>query len=560
MPEIDCLSSTTNAKLRLDSISFSEIPGQSRLFLDYQSDPLSLRKYYPSAVVAHTSIADRTSEVLEAYATDRDALCDILAEQNRGFGAGEATLENIDLLRKSGTVAVLTGQQAGLFTGPLYTVYKALSSIRMTECLRNRGIDAVAVFWAATEDHDFEEISTAYLLGPNGDEVEFRLAVPEGGKGTSVGSIVIPDPFKRELQNGIDELRQWDFLPELRDALGEIWKPGHTIGEAFCADIQRLFKNRGLIVVDPLDVRVKKLAAPIYSRAVERSEIIVKALVDRTKELEGSGYHAQVLITPDYFPLFYHTDDGSRSAVRRGGGDRYHVAGTRTEFTLSELAELAASEPQRFSPGVMLRSVVQDYLFPTVCYFGGGAEIAYFAQNSEVYRLLDRPVTTILHRQSFTVVGPKASRVLDKFELRLSDLFAGYEALLPRVVDRFVNPTTARLFADAEENINLELNRLDQELSRIDPTLAANLATRRRKILYHIAALQKKFRRVQVERDETVNRQLRLLFAELMPHGQLQERRLNIGSFTARYGPTFVDTVYDSIDLDDRGHRILNLS
>jgi bacillithiol biosynthesis cysteine-adding enzyme BshC len=559
MPEIDCLSSTTNAKLRLDSISFSEIPGQSKLFLEYQSDPLSLRKYYPSAVAAHTSIAERTSEVLEAYATDRDSLCDILAEQNRGFGAAEATLENIDLLRKSGTVAVLTGQQAGLFTGPLYTVYKAMSAIRMTECLRNRGIDAVPVFWAATEDHDFEEISTAYMLGRNGDEVEFRLATPEGVTGTSVGSIVIPDPFERELHDGIDELQQGDFLPELRDALGDIWKPGHTIGEAFCADIQRLFKDRGLIVVDPLDLRVKKLAAPIYSRAVERSETLVNALVDRTKELETSGYHAQVLVTPDYFPLFYHTDDGARSSLRRRG-DSYHVAGSRTEFTIAQLAELAASEPQRFSPGVMLRSVVQDYLFPTVCYFGGGAEIAYFAQNSEVYRLLDRPVTTILHRQSFTVVGPKASRVLDKFELGLSDLFAGYEALLPRIVDRFVNPTTARLFADAEENINLELNRLDQELSRIDPTLAANLATRRRKILYHIAALQKKFRRVQVERDETVNRQLRLLFTELLPHGQLQERRLNIGSFTALYGPTFVDTVYDSIDLDDRGHRILYLS
>lgn len=558
MLEIDCLSSTTNAKLRLDSMSFSEIPGQSKLFLDYQSDPLSLKKYYPSAIAAHTSIADRTSEVLKAYVTDRDALCDILAEQNRGFGAGEATLENIGLLRKGGTVAVLTGQQAGLFMGPLYTVYKALSAIRMTVCLRNRGIDAVPVFWAATEDHDFDEIATAYMFGRNGDEIELRIPEPEGGAGTSVGSIIIPDRFERELQNGIDEL-QGDFLPELRDTLADIWKPGRTISEAFCRDIQRLFKDRGLIVVDPLDVRVKKLAAPLYSLAAERSDTIVNALVDRTKDLESSGYHAQVLVTPDYFPLFYHTDEGNRRSIRRSR-DRYHVAGTKTEFKLNELTQLAANEPQRFSPGVMLRSVVQDYLFPTVCYFGGGAEIAYFAQNSEVYRILDRPVTTILHRQSFTLVGPKASRILDKFELALSDLFAGYEALLPRIVDRFVNPKTARLFADAEENINLELNRLDQEMSRIDPTLAANLATRRRKILYHIAALQKKFRRVQVERDETVNRQLRLLFSELLPHGQLQERRLNIGSFTARYGPTFVDTVYDSIDLDDRGHRILYLS
>ena len=136
-------------------------------------------------------------------------------------------------------------------------------------------------------------------------------------------------------------------------------------------------------------------------------------------------------------------------------------------------------------------------------------------------------------------------------------MFAGYDALLPHIVDRFVNPTTSRLFADSEDEINLALHRLDQELARIDPTLAANLATRRRKVLYHISALQKKFRRTQVEKDEIVRRQLHSLFASLMPGGGLQERRLNVGTFTLRYGESFIKSVYDSIDLDDRGHRIL---
>jgi hypothetical protein len=160
-------------------------------------------------------------------------------------------------------------------------------------------------------------------------------------------------------------------------------------------------------------------------------------------------------------------------------------------------------------------------------------------------------VTTILHRQSFTVIEAKHARTLEKFELKFTDLFAGLDALLPRIVDRFVNPSTARLFADTEDEINIELNRLDEELSRIDPTLSANLATRRRKIMYHISALRTKFRRVQVDRDEMIGRRLRDLFASVLPDGKLQERVLNVSSYTDRFGAAFVNSVYDSIDLSD---------
>lgn len=557
MPDIDCLSSTSKTQLQIDGIEFSEIPGQSKLFLDYLNDPIKLKKYYPSAVSDLSHVVDRAAVVLENYNLDRNSLADILVDQNERFGARKRTFENIDLLRKSGTVAVLTGQQAGLFTGPLYTIYKALSAIKLSETLRSRGVDAVPVFWAATEDHDFDEIASAALLGRDNNDVEFRIAPAERSQGLPVGSIVIPESFEREFQGGFDELPAADFAPELRRRLAEIWKPGATIGHAFCSDLQRLFEDYGLIVVDPLDVRMKQMAAPMYRKAIELADEITPALVDRSKELERDGYHSQVLVTDDYFPLFYHTDDGVRRSLRRKSAGVYHVSDTKIELDRDELIRLATNEPQRFSPGVMLRPVVQDHLFPTLCCFGGGAEIAYFAQNSEVYRLLDRPATTIFHRQSFTIIDSKQSNTLKKYDLKLTDLFPGYESLLPHIVDKFVNPTTARLFADAEERINLELNRLDQELSRIDPTLAANLATRRRKIVYHISALQKKFRRTQVDKDEIVRRQLHSLFASLLPAGGLQERRLNVGSFTLRFGDAFIRTVYDSIDLDDGDHRLL---
>ncbi|HVF30452.1 MAG TPA: bacillithiol biosynthesis cysteine-adding enzyme BshC [Pyrinomonadaceae bacterium] len=559
MPEIDCLPSTTETKLPFDRISFSDIPSQSRLFTDYQTDPVKLAGYYPNAVSSHTEVAERAGEVLAKYATDRNRLCDALEDQNRNFGAGARTFENIELLRRKRTVAVLTGQQAGLFTGPLYTIYKALSAIRMAECLRNRGIDAVPVFWAATEDHDFDEIASASILADGGAELKVRIEVEDDMIGRPVGGIEVPAAFAQTIDEALSALPATAFSADVGNGLRETWRPGRTIGEAFCRDIQRLFAAYGLIVVDPMDGRIKKLAAPIYAEAAGKSTEILEALLQRTKELAADGYHSQVLVTPDYFPLFYHDAAGVRRSLRREG-DRFHVAGTREILTLNDIARLALDDPERLSPGVMLRSVVQDFLFPTVCYFGGGAEVAYFAQNSEVYRILERPVTTILHRQSFTIVDSKHRRILQKYEMTLRNLFDGFEAVLPSVVDRFVNPKTARLFADAEEGIKSELHRLDEELSRIDPTLAANLATRRRKILYHLAALQKKFRRVQVERDEIVNRQLRSLFAWLWPHGGLQERTLNVSSFLTRYGDSFLPSVYSSTDLDERGHRILFLS
>lgn len=558
MQETGCPPTTSKTKLRFETFDFADIPGQSKLFLQYQKDPLELKKYYPSAVASHVDIADRTPEVLAAYKTDRTTLCDILGEQNRKFSSGTKTFENIELLRRDDTVAVLTGQQAGLFTGPLYTVYKALSAIKMAQCLRERGINAVPVFWAATEDHDFEEISRAHLLANGGEQIEFKVERPSESEGLSVGEIAIADSFAQALRDQLILLPDTEFRGDLEKTLSKIWKPGRTIGEAFCTHIQDLFSEYGLIVVDPLDVRIKELAAPIYAHAVGAADEIVGALVDRSRELESDGFDPQVLVTSDYFPLFYHTDDGMRRAVRRKTDGKYRVVDTKLEFDRAGIFGLAVGNPERLSPGVMLRPVVQDYLFPTVCYFGGGAEIAYFAQNSEVYRILDRPATTILHRQSFSIVEAKHARTLEKYDLDFIDLFGGIDKLLPQIVERFVNPSSARLFADAEEEINLELNRLDQELSKIDPTLAENLATRRRKILYHISALRTKFHRVQIERDEVVNRQLRSLFASLWPNG-LQERTLNVGSFTSRYGVYFIDWIYDSIDLEERGHRLLYL-
>ena len=558
MPETDRLKES-KADLRVESLPFSEIPGQSRLFLEYLADPLSLKRFYPSAVASHTNVSARIPEVLADYRTDRDVLCDALANQNREFGAAAKSFESIDLLRGSDTVAVLTGQQAGLFTGPLYTIYKALSAVRMAQCLQGRGFNAVPVFWAATEDHDFEEVSTASVVGRDGTHLSVKYDKRSAIDGRSVGSIELDESIEISIRELFDSLPATEFSDPLRREIGSAYSEGRSFGAAFASLISSLFSKFGLIVVDPLDNRIKQLASPIYVEGVKSADEIVDAIRTRSERLVNEGYHAQVLVEDDYFPLFWHDDEGVRRPLKRSRDGGIAVSGRKKAFSREELIEIASETPERLSPGVMLRPVVQDYLFPAVCYFGGGAEIAYFAQNSEAYRILGRPITPIFHRQSFTVVGAKQARTLAKYDLELADLFKGLENLLPQIIERFIDPQNARLFPDAEEKINTELNRLDQQLSQLDPTLAANLATRRRKIVYHIAALRDKYRRARLRKDEEANRQIRSLFESLLPDGHLQERTLNVSMFLNRYGDYFIDWIYDAIDLDDRGHRIIYL-
>src|SRR6185503_4666866 len=184
------------------------------------------------------------------------------------------------------------------------------------------------------------------------------------------------------------------------------------------------------------------------------------AIVKRSRDLEETGYHAQVTPSENSFPLFLHDEQGARHALTRTDNGRYHVKSRQAEqdYTAEELAGWASREPERFSPNVTLRAVVQDYLLPTIAYYGGAAEIAYFAQTAEVYRLLDRPATPILPRSSLTMIERHTGRVLERYDLTLAHFFAGLDPVIKRVVEEHLAADSSKLFANAEQNVNHELD------------------------------------------------------------------------------------------------------
>ncbi|MCS6874922.1 MAG: bacillithiol biosynthesis cysteine-adding enzyme BshC [Acidobacteriota bacterium] len=556
--ETQCLSEENLFRELFVDVDFSKIPSQSKIFIEYQKGSDELGKFYPSAIFSHTEVLKNLNSVLESYSVDREKLCNALQKDNLAYGAGVETLSNIELLRQSDCVAVVTGQQAGLFTGPLYCIYKTLTAIKLAECLKLRGVKAVPVFWMATEDHDFAEVASCYVVNSKRELIRLTNEPRDCYNELPVGLVSLDDSINQTKKQLFQSIAETDFSAELRRLIEETWQPGFRYSEAFARMMMRLFGKYGLVLLCPLNKDLKNLASPIYLQAVEKSDELIKALLLRSKKLTLEGFHAQVSITENYFLLFWHSEDGRRHALRRVGSDLYQTKNAEKSFTRQELLELIRKEPESFSPSVVLRPVVQDFLLPTICYFGGAAEIAYFAQVSEVYRVLKRPVTPIIHRQSFTIIPSKQAKIMRKYGLTFEDLFLGKDKVFSSIIEnQILSDDQKRLFAEVEENINAELNRLDRYFSQIDSTLAENLAKRRRKIIYHIAALRDKFLKIQKQKNETVMRHVENLFSVVLPFERLQERTLNISFFLNIYGQRFIDKIYSAIELDNKKHRVI---
>ena len=557
--ETACYSTPEEAGLRVETLSFERIPHQTRLFLDYLRDPLTLRQFYPSAIRFHHQLPARAPEVLGAHKIDRDALCDALKAMNTAWGGAPETLANIERLRAPDCLAVVSGQQAGLFTGPLYTIYKAITAIKLAGCLTQRNTKAVPVFWIATEDHDFVEVARAEFISRECQLASVEVSTGLHTEGQPVGKVVLDDSISDVIQQAIDQLPNSEFISDLKDLLSDAWQPGRAFGEAFAMMMTALLGRYGLVFLDPLDSRLKKLAAPLYADAARRAPEIAAAVEMRSRQLEDAGYHAQVAASANSFPLFLHDAEGARHALTRAENGKYRTKATVEEYTAEELAARALREPESFSPNVTLRAVVQDYLLPTVAYLGGSAEIAYFAQTSEVYRVLGRPITPILPRSSLTMIERHTGRVLERYGLNLADLFAGLDNVLKRVVEEHLGADTAKAFGKSEETVNHELDDLKQQLSSIDPTLVDALETGRRKINYQLEGLRTRFHRAQMARDEAAHRQLQRAFDQLYPEKALQERHINITSLLARHGRYVVDWIFNAINLESEEHQIVYL-
>ncbi len=538
-------------------IRFSEIPKTSKLFNDFLYDYERVESYYGAEGRHGNSLAARAPRVV-AQSFARDAVADVLTEQNRNAGAGEATFENIARLRQRDSVVIITGQQAGLFTGPLYTVFKALTAIKLAAKLREQGVNAVPMFWIAAEDHDFAEVNHTRLVNREGSltTITYTACAPKEGK--PVGDVILCDEISQQIDDLLAALPESEFMPRLAADLRESYQPGISFADAFGRMMMKLFGKFGVVLINPLDDRLKQVAKEIYATALARTPQFADNLVKQSRALESAGYHAQVYTSNEAVPLFM-MDEGRRTAMVRRADGLYYLKGTAKSFKPHELLDTVNRCPACFSPNVTLRPVVQDFLLPTLAYIGGPAEIAYFAQLIPNYRLLGRVEPVVLPRSSMTLIEKRHAKTLSKHGLEVADLFAGPQEVMIKVVEHGLDQQTAALFDETEKLIDAQLEKLRASIATVDPPLAEALKGGRENILSNISRLRMRFVTNQSKRDETTHSQIERAITVLYPNKGLQEREINVTYFLARYGYDLIDRLYAEVETESHDHQLVYL-
>ncbi len=543
---------------QIRDLPFDRIPRQPDTFLRYVNFMPEVSSFYrhPPAVEALAKAADETL----AGAYPRREVAEILRRQNEAFGTADPVRRAIAELENEGSVAVLTGQQVGLFTGPSLAVYKALTAVRMCAELKRFGVTAVPVFWMASDDHDLEEITRLVIAEPGSETqaVDARTALfgARNLPAAPVGSISLPDSIQGLAAMYASSLAGWEWSEEIKSQLVSCCIPGVTFSDAFGRLMSRLFRDRGLILFDPRDPGAKRLVAPVIRKALAEAQPLQRRLQARIAELKKSGLGIQVAV-PDEATLVFLETEGERRLLRRGKSG-FAWKGSHRRIREEEMLALLNRAAERFSPGVLLRPLVQDHLFPTIAYVGGPAEISYFAQIEPLYGFYGRPMPVVWPRSSFTVLDAKSCAALSDYGLKVEDVFKGARHMIHRILGlRCDRPQS--LLQEIERQADHDIRQLKPFLMATDATLAPASDTVRRKVLHRLSSLRTKFLHYEMRRNTALMDQVLQLQSLCFPNGNLQERELGIHPLLARLGPSLLDTLYEAIEVDHFTHRVLCL-
>lgn len=537
-------------------VDYQELSSYKALFLDYLQRYERLAAFFAADPRDEKAWAERAARVAEKP-RDLARLAGILRQQNKALGADEKALGTIDLLAK-GALAVVTGQQVGLLGGPLYTLYKALTAVELARrATAAVGRPVVALFWMDADDHDFDEVRKVRFLDREHAIQELSYDPERTLPDAPVARHRLEPAIEGVLSRMAEVLPESEFKAEVLRFLGECYRPGQTLPEAFGRLLLHLTRGLGLAMVNPADPELKALAVPLFEReARERSES-GRRVHETTEKLLALGYHAQASWSPEQLNLF-HAAPGRFHIV--SGDGNFRVSSDGRPVSTEDLAQLIRSEPERFSPNVFLRPLYQDTLLPTLAYVTGPNELAYFAQLASVYQHFDVPMPLVVPRASFTVIEKPQARFLQRYRVKLAELRANDESTLNRILKEQAPPELDNLEKDFERAracLQEITQALARDLAAVDPTLVASVGSIQGKVLHLLQELESKSLRAIKRKDETLRRQFLSTRTAVFPNFQLQERELSSVHFLARYGWFFVEMIREAIDLDARQHIVI---
>ncbi len=551
---------------------FNKLPNFSKLFLDYVSGDEEISKKLNPFFNAHFRSNEDFFKVIDSKIQnynanryfDKSLLIEILKRQNMDFGGNDKTASNIELLKNDDTFAVVTGQQVGIYTGNMYTIYKTITTIKLAENLKTRfpQFNFVPVFWLESEDHDLEESNHVHIINKQNElvRVGFEDPASEGEEenpkrsAIPVGGIKFDESIQTINAQLFDGLMETDYKGNVTGKVSSFYSPGNDFKTAFARMLSWMFGEHGLVFVDPADKEIKKLLTPVFEKELMTSPRLCEALIDTSAELE-KNYDLQV--KPKVINLFF-LHNGNRLLIEPRDNDRFALKNSKRRFDREELMNILFESPELFSPNVVLRPICQDYLLPTVAYVGGPSEISYFAQFKSAYNHYDLTMPVIFPRASVTVLENKITKFVKNYNVSFEEIF-DHKALITKVVNKLSEVKIDDEVSKVQDELNKAFYELKNMTAKVDQTLLSGVDNLKERMNQNLEQFKGKLINAQAKKSDVATNQIDKVVNNIFPNHSLQERVINVLYFLNKYGENFINKLFNEIETDNFNHEIIEI-
>ncbi|MCZ6819122.1 MAG: bacillithiol biosynthesis cysteine-adding enzyme BshC [Calditrichaeota bacterium] len=534
----------------------SQLPGVSALVSDYFDNFEKVAEFYNGDYRTPENFLHRSADI-KTRDLPLGKLVPILKEQNQKYGCGLATLEKIDWLLERRACAVVTGQQTGLFGGPLLTIYKALTAIKLAARL-SRTCEGcyVPIFWLASDDHDFREVNHIYFQDKSNAPAKLTYKANPAASRIPVSQIKLTEEIQALLTELDAATHPSEFKERVLAELADAYSAGTSFSDAFGKWLMALLKPFGLVIIDASDARIKTLGAALFEKEILEASPSTQQAIAASKKLVQRNYHNQVQLTNGFLNLFYAEEE--RNSIQMENG-KFIIKNSGKSLQREELQKKLHEHPEHFSPNVLLRPLFQDALLPTIAYVAGPAEAAYYAQMKGIYAAFDIPMPIIYPRKSLTLREPRIEKVLDNYGLKVEDFWGNVETLITRIARAQLPGQLEKKIEHTRLNLETNLKRLEDVIAEFDPTLVDFVKSTRGRFENQLQGLEKKILQAFKKRNDVIRQQLYKAHNSLYPNNHLQERELNIVPYLFKHGFNFIDQLYEAMDVSSFEHQIVRI-
>ncbi len=483
------------------------------------------------------------------YRGDRGILKDILMKYNKSIDAQSMVFENIESIENEKIKFVITGQQSGLFTGHMYTIYKTFSAINYAKKYSTDDVKLIPLFWNASEDHDIEEVDNIWVLNKNNDVEQIKFD-SSALLGKSLENVLIEHSKLDSLINKMkNSLTETEFTDSIFEKLSGILKKSEKWGEFFSRTLSYLMGQWGLIILEPKILRphLKDYFTAVLSNPIKYNTIFQKT----TNRLTDLGYKPKMHKKENVVGLFYIDEELNRLTITLKENGIYELSDGKS-FTREEILNEVQAHPEQFSTNAIFRPLAQDLMIPTHVFVGGPSEIGYHIQIKDLYKEFDLTQPNIVFRMGATVIEKHINKIIEKYKFSITELRD-----LNRLSTKLVTNENEQKLQGYFSNISETLDRMNIELNDYNKELGSRVQYRKKSIMKELKNIEKMYIKYVKNDNQLLTNQLTKTRAYLFPSDIPQERMFNIFQYLNKYSLNLLDCMRNLMSKDQPGKHVV---